>query len=173
LAIALLMISFMPEVRVDLLSYLFGDILAINLNDLLIIVAMGGVVVVWLVFNWHKLLLITISEDLASIDQINVKVVNLQFMLIVSTLVAIAIKIVGVLLITAMLIIPAVVARGISKTPERMAMIASLVSVASVIMGLFSSLQFDTPSGPSIVASSILLFGVSHVLVKNLKKWLN
>jgi zinc transport system permease protein len=119
------------------------------------------------------LLLITISEDLASIDQINVKVVNLQFMLIVSTLVAIAIKIVGVLLITAMLIIPAVVARGISKTPERMAMIASLVSVASVIMGLFSSLQFDTPSGPSIVASSILLFGVSHVLVKNLKKWLN
>ncbi len=133
LAIGLVVISFFKDLRVDLVSFLFGDILAATNNDLYIIY--GGLVVSLgvLYFLWKPLLLSTLSQDLAKVEGVNIYLVRTVFMLLLSLFVALSIKVVGVLLITSMLVIPAATARAFSKTPEKMEVIESLVGVVSVI----------------------------------------
>ena len=110
---------------------------------------------------WNPLLAITIDEELAQVEGIRFKTVRIAFMLIIALEIAVAMKVVGVLLITALLIIPAATARIFSKTPEQMAFLASLVGCLAVILGLASSWYIDTPAGPSIVLSAGLLFLIS------------
>jgi zinc transport system permease protein len=161
LALGLVVVSFIDKVRVDLMSFLFGDILAIGVNDIVFIYvgALGSIAI--LATMWRPLLLSTLNQDLAKVEGVNVDLVRFKFMLLVSLLVALSIKIVGIMLVTSLLIIPAATARKFSHTPERMAVVAGFIGVLSVISGLFLSLHFDTPSGPSIVVSSLGLFVVS------------
>jgi zinc transport system permease protein len=163
LAFGLVVVSFIDKVRVDLMSFLFGDILAVSTNDIIFIYAGAIVSLLMLSLMWRPLLLSTLSEDLARVEGVNVDLMRFKFMLLVSLLVALSIKIVGILLVTSLLIIPAATARNFSKTPERMAVIAGLVGILAVIMGLCMSLYLDTPSGPSIVVSALVLFIVGSV----------
>jgi len=136
LATGLVLISLLPDVRVDLMSLLFGDLLSVTKNDLWVIYGVAGTVVVLLLWLWKPLINITVHEELASVEGVKTSAVRTALMLITALVIAIAMKIVGVLLITALLIIPAATARRVSSTPEQMAVMASLIAMLTVVMGL-------------------------------------
>lgn len=158
LAVGLVVLAFMTWVRVDLMGFLFGDILAVSRTDIAIIYAGGLAVLGVLAWIWHPLFAATVNRDLAAAEGLNPDRVNVIFTLLLAVVIAISIKIVGVLLITALLIIPAATARFFSRNPEQMAALAAVAGTISVIGGLYGSLTFDTPSGPSIVVAGLGLF---------------
>lgn len=164
LALGLVAVTFIPGVRVDLAAYLFGDILAVGHTDLLIISAGSAAILVALWLRWERLLLLTLNVDLAAARGIDTRRENMILTVMLAVLVAVAIKIVGALLITAMLIIPAAAARPISRTPEWMAVIAVTVGVLAVVAGLSGSFYWDMPTGPSIVTAATALFAVASLL---------
>ncbi|MEO3387051.1 metal ABC transporter permease [Mesorhizobium sp. CAU 1741] len=161
LALGLVMIAFMTWVRVDLMGFLFGDILAVSRLDIAIIWAGGVLVIGVLAVFWSSLLAATVNEELAQAEGMAPARSRLVFMLLMALVIAIAMKLVGVLLITALMIIPAATARRFATTPEQMAVLASVLGALAVVAGLFGSLEFDTPSGPSIVVAALGLFLVS------------
>ena len=163
LALGLVMVAFMTWVRIDLMGFLFGDILAVSQVDIAFIYGGGAVVLGLIVWLWRPLLVATVNAELAEAEGLHPERSRLIFMLLMATVIAIAMKIVGILLITSLLIIPAATSRRLSATPEQMAVIAAVLGAASVIGGLFGSLRWDTPSGPSIVVAALFLFLVSLV----------
>ena len=116
-----------------------------------------------IVYLWRPLLASTVNPDLAEAEGLRPERARLFFMLLMALVIAIAMKIVGILLITSLLIIPAATARRFSASPEVMAVLSAVVGVVAVIGGLYGSLQFDTPSGPSIVVAALVLFVLSLV----------
>ncbi|KUI98820.1 zinc ABC transporter permease subunit ZnuB [Vibrio sp. MEBiC08052] len=166
LSVGLIAVSFLDDVRIDLMSYLFGDLLAVTPSDLYFI--WGGVFVIatLLYFIWRPLLSATVNEELASVEGTNTDLMQLLLMLMVGLVIAVGMKFVGALIITSLLIIPAASARRLSATPEQMAMIASAIGMIAVLSGLYLSWEFDTPAGPSVVISASCLFLLSH-LVRN------
>ena len=161
LALGLVALAFMTWVRVDLMGYLFGDILAVSKTDIAIIYAGGAAVLAVLFLTWDALFAATVNTELAEAEGLQPKRSNLVFVLLMATVIAISMKIVGVLLITALLIIPAAAARRFASGPEQMALLAIVIGIAAVIGGLYGSLAWDTPSGPSIVVAALLLFLLS------------
>ena len=158
LALGLVTLSFFETLRVDLWSYLFGDILSLTMADIYTIYG-GGLLVLGLLFAiWPALLIATIDEDLARAEGTSVTTLHLVFVVLIALTIAIAMKIVGILLITSLLIIPAAGARLLSRGPEAMAAIAMVLGALAVAGGLFGSYQWDTPSGPSVVVAALLLF---------------
>ena len=156
------------EIRVDLMSYLFGDLLAVSEQDLYWVFGGGVGVLLLLKLLWQPLLAITINEELAHVEGVNVPITRLILMLLIAVVIAIAMKIVGLLLITSLLIIPAAAARKLARTPEQMAMGAAGVGCMSVIGGLTMSWHLDTPAGPSVVVASLAIFILLYSLpVKN------
>jgi len=164
LASGLVVVSFFDGIRVNLMGFLFGDILATDLNDIMLIYAGLMICLAVLCKIWRPLLLTTINYDMAKVEGVNVDVIRLIFMLLISLLVALSIKIVGILLVTSLLIIPAATARKFSNTPEKMALVASCIGTMSVFSGLYASLKLDTPSGPSIVVCALILFVLSSTI---------
>jgi zinc transport system permease protein len=161
LAIGLVMVAFMSWVRFDLIAFLFGDILAVTPTDVAIVWGGGAVVVALIAYLWRPLLAGTVNAELAEAEGMNPERARIVFMLLMALVIAIAMKIVGIMLITSLLIIPAAAARRFAVSPEAMAVIASLLGAVAVIIGLFGSLTYDTPSGPSIVVAALLLFLIS------------
>jgi zinc transport system permease protein len=164
LSLGLVTLSFMPEVRIDLMSYLFGDLLAVSRSDLYWILAGSAAVLVALGLLWRPLLAITVHEELARVEGLPVAAIRLGLMLLIAVVIAVAMKIVGVLLITSLLIIPAAAAQRHARTPEQMAIGASVLGMLAVGAGLSLSWYQDTPAGPSIVVAAAALFLLSFVL---------
>jgi zinc transport system permease protein len=164
LAAGLVALGLMETLRVDLLGYLIGDILAVTLRDIAIIYIGGAVVLVILCMIWRPLLACTIHEELARAEGVPVARVRLAFTLLLAIVIAISMKIIGILLITSLLIIPAATARRFATTPERMALMAATFGAVAVVAGLFASLRWDTPAGPSVVVAAFLLFLASLAL---------
>ncbi len=158
LALGLVAVSFLTHVRVDLMAYLFGDILAVSLEDILVVWVGAALVLAILWWRWSSLLTATLNPELARASGIAPQREQLVLTLALAIVVAVAIKVVGVLLITAMLLIPAATARTFSNTPERMAVLAALIGSISVVGGLLASFRLDTPTGPTIVATGTCLF---------------
>ncbi|MBW9267757.1 MAG: zinc ABC transporter permease subunit ZnuB [Candidatus Thiodiazotropha sp. (ex. Lucinisca nassula)] len=163
LSLGLVVMAFQTSVRVDLMGYLFGDILAVTAGDLLWVWGGGLLVLLVLILIWRPLLSLTVHEELAQVEGVPVERMRLIFMLLIALVIAISMKIVGVLLITSMMIIPAAAARRFSRTPEQMALLAVAVGVLAVILGLAGSWQWDTPAGPSVVVAAALLFGLTQL----------
>ena len=161
LALGLVTLAFMTWVRVDLMGFLFGDVLSASVNDITVIYVGGALVISVMVFIWRPLFAATVNRELAEAEGVNPDRDDVVFMLLMAGVIAMAMKIVGVLLITALLIIPAAAARRFATGPEQMAVLAALIGSASVFAGLFGSLEWDTPSGPSIVVAALLFFIVS------------
>lgn len=160
LSLGLVALAFMKDVRIDLVAYLFGDILAISNSDLVWIFACGGIALTVLLWLWKPLLAITIHEDLARVEGIPVGRINWMFLGLIALIVAVMMKVVGMLLVTALLIIPAATARRFARNPEMMALLASVIGCLAVCAGLYGSFQWDTPTGPTIVVAACLLFVV-------------
>lgn len=158
LAFGLVAVSFLSGIRIDLMAYLFGDILAVSRTDLALIWGGAAVVVALIAWRWSSLLTSTLSSELAFAAGINPRREQLVLTLSLAITVAVAIKVVGVLLIAAMLIIPAAAARGLSRTPEAMAALAGCFGAFSAVAGLRVAYVFDTPAGPTIVCVATMLF---------------
>ncbi|SFB22948.1 zinc ABC transporter permease subunit ZnuB [Azotobacter beijerinckii] len=164
LSLGLVVLSFMRDVRIDLMGYLFGDLLAVGPVDLAWILGGSALVLLLLVPLWRPLLAITVHEELARVEGLPVAGIRLALMLLIALVIAVAMKIVGVLLITSLLIIPPAAAQRHARTPEQMAIGASVLGMLAVCAGLSLSWFQDTPAGPSIVVSAAALFLASLAL---------
>ncbi len=158
LAFGLIIISLQENVQIDLMSYLFGDILSITATDLGLIAFVGVLILIFYRLHWQDLLNITLNQDLAHVEGVAVKKVQLQFMLLLALMIALSMKIVGVLLVTSLLIIPAAAARRLANTPEKMLWISLILASLSVLLGLTLSYFADLPTGPAIVLVATLFF---------------
>jgi zinc transport system permease protein len=146
--------------RIDLMGYLFGDVLAVGREDLLLIYALVVATAIAFKFTWRSLLSATVSEEIAAVEGVQVTRVRLVFVLLIAAVIAVGMKVVGLLLIVSLLIVPAAAARRVSRTPEQMAFVAMLIGVLSVVAGLLASLRWDLPSGPAVVIVAVLIFAV-------------
>lgn len=161
LAAGLVAVSLLPAVRADLSSYLFGDVLTVSRAELGWIWAGSGAVLVLILWRWNAILTATVNEELAQAAGLDPGREKLVLTLALALVVAVALKIVGALLIAALLIIPAATARTFARSPEAMAALAVLFGALAVLAGLAASLRFDTPAGPSIVVAAAVLFSLS------------
>lgn len=167
LAAGLLALSFMSWVRFDMMGLLFGDLLAVTRADLAVLYGGGAIVLALLWWFWKPLIAATVNHDIAAAEGLQPGRADILFTILLAAVVAIAIKIVGVLLVTAMLIIPAAAARRFAATPLQMVFLSVAAGVAAVLIGLGSSLRWNTPSGPSIIAAATLLFLMGALLPRS------
>ena len=158
LAVGLVVIGFLTSIRFDVMGLLFGDILAVNQYDLLLIWIGGALILLILKFIWRPLFASTVNYELAEAEGMKPDKFKAIFSVLMAAVIAISIKIVGLLLITGMLIMPAAMGRNLSNNPQQMVILSVIAGLLSVIIGLFSSLQFNTPSGPSIITAALILF---------------
>lgn len=158
LAIGLLIVAAMVTLRIDVMSYLFGDILSIDHTDLVLMALLSIAVLALLARYWRQLLSSTVNPELALIEGVDVRKIELLFVLMLACVVALGMRVVGILLIISMLIIPPATVRKQVTTPLQMAIGASLVGILDVWLGLAFSWFADLPAGPSIVAASVVLF---------------
>ena len=166
LAVGLVVIGFLAFIRFDIMGLLFGDILAVNKKDLFIIWFGGALILITLKIIWKPLFASTVNYELAEAEGLNPDRAKAVFTILLAAIIAISIKLVGVLLITGMLIIPTAMARNLSDNPQKMVIFSIIGGLLSVFIGLFSSLEFNTPSGPSIIAAALVLFIFSLLKVK-------
>ncbi len=158
LAAGLVLIALAGFTGIDLHGLLFGDILAASRIDIAVIYLGGGLVLATLWAIWRPLLAGTVSNEIAEAEGQKPGRNRILFMLIMAVVIALAMKVTGVILLTSLLIIPAATARRFAHTPELMAALAAVFGILAVVGGLFGSLRFDTPSGPTIVLAAVLLF---------------
>lgn len=164
LALGLVTLAFVEGLRVDLMGYLFGDILAVTRGDIAWVYGGGLLALGVLLLLWRPLLSVTVHAELAAVEGVAVQRTELLFMLLIALVIAVAMKIVGILLITSLMVIPAATARRFAATPEQMAGLAAAAGMLSVAGGLWGSLTWDTPAGPSIVVAATLLFTLVYLL---------
>jgi len=163
LAIGLVLIGFLSSIRFDLMGLLFGDILAVTIEDIFII-WFGGLVILGILFYiWKSIFAATVNYDLSAAEGMKPDVSNFIFTILLAGVIAISLKMIGALLITGLLLIPAATARSLSSNPVQMVIYSILAGILSVILGLFSSLEFNTASGPSIIVAALVLFILSLI----------
>ncbi len=167
LAVGLVVIGFLSSIRFDIMGLLFGDILAVNEIDLFIIWIGGASILIILKMIWKPLFASTVNYELAEAEGMKPDKVNAIFTVLLAAIIAISIKIVGLLLITGMLIMPAAMARNVSNNPTQMVRFSIIGGLLSVLIGLFSSLQINSPSGPSIITAALVLFCITLIKIKN------
>ena len=166
LAIGLVLIGFLSSIRFDLMGLLFGDILAVTLEDIFIIWFGGLIILGILYYIWKSIFAATVNYDLAAAEGMKPDVSKIIFTILLAGVIAISIKMIGALLITGLLLIPAATARSLSSNPRQMVILSILVGIISVILGLFSSLELNTASGPSIIVAALVLFILSLISFK-------
>ncbi len=165
LATGLVIISLLPDFRLDINSFLFGDLLAVGQQDFLLVLLVATGVLIFLVSQWQALIALVANEELAFVEGRNTRLLQILLMLSMALLVAIGIKIVGVLLVVSLLVIPAATSRKWTRSPEAMALSASVLGVVAVMAGLALSWKVDTPAGPSIVALAGAIYFFSQLLL--------
>lgn len=168
LAIGLVLLGILSFIRIDLMGLLFGDILSVNVTDLLFVWIGGSIVLVVLILIWRPLFAGTVNLELAKAEGLNPDLANAIFTLLIASVIAISIKIVGILLITGLLIIPASASRNLSSTPIQMAIISSVIGVTCVVLGLQSSMIWNSPTGPTILAIALGVFIITLLPLKKL-----
>ena len=169
LAIGLVVLGFLSFIRFDIMGILFGDILSVSVNDLLIIWIGGATILVVLWRIWKPLFAATVNYELAEAEGMQPDRINVIFTILLAALIAISIKMVGLLLITGMLIIPTAMARNLSNNPKQMVIFSIIGGLLSVFIGLYTSFEINTASGPTIITVALILFILS--LTKIQKKY--
>ena len=168
LAIGLVLLGILSFIRIDLMGLLFGDILSVNLNDVFFVWIGGSIVMIVLILIWRPLFAATVNLELAKAEGLNPDLANGIFTILIASVIAISIKIVGILLITGLLIIPAAASRNLSSTPIQMAIISSVIGLVSVVLGLQASMIWNSPTGPTILAIALGVFTLTLLPLKKL-----
>lgn len=163
LAIGVIAVAQMRGPSVDLMGYLFGDVFAVTDADLVWIFAGGAIVLAVVAMLWQPLLRMAVHDELARAEGVGTAVVKPMFTLLLALAIALAIKIVGLLLAIAFLVVPVVAARPLAATPERMVVLTGLISCLSVLAGMWLSVSIDAPGGPAIVLVMAITAGISLV----------
>lgn len=169
LALGVLLVALSRSIRVDINAYLFGDILGVSWMDVGALAALSVVVLTVIYYRWRSLLMTTIEPNIAAVEGVNVPRMQLLFTLMLAAVVAVAIKLTGVLLITALLIMPAAAARYLATTPRQMAFLASIIGMLSATAGLFASLRIDAPTGPMMVVSAAVVFVLCSIAKRKIR----
>ena len=168
LAIGLVLLGILSFIRIDLMGLLFGDILSVNITDVLFVWVGGSIVLIVLILIWRPLFAATVNLELAKAEGLNADLANAIFTILIASVIAISIKIVGILLITGLLIIPAAASRNLSSTPIQMAIISSVIGLVSVVLGIQTSMIWNSPTGPTILAITLGVFILSLIPLKKL-----
>ena len=166
LAVGMVVLGFLSFIRFDIMGLLFGDILSVNIYDLLAIWIGGAFILLVLWYIWKPLFASTVNYELAEAEGMNPERVNAIFTILLAALIAISIKMVGLLLITGMLIIPTTMARNLSNNPKKMVILSIIGGLLSVFIGLYTSFEINTSSGPTIVVVALILFILSLVGIR-------
>ncbi|MDF1587279.1 metal ABC transporter permease [Marinimicrococcus flavescens] len=164
LALGLVILAFMEQVRFDLMSYLFGDVLAISRADLALAAGTTALVAVVTGLFWRPLLSMTVHADLAAVEGIRVERMRLVLTLLLALVIAVGMRLVGILLVVSLLVIPAGAARRLARTPEAMAAMAAAIGCAAIAAGLAGSVLWDLPAGPAVVVAAAGLFAATLAL---------
>jgi zinc transport system permease protein len=168
LALGLIVTSQFQSLQVDMMGLLFGDILAISKLDLILVI--GGLIAIWglIAWLWQDMMALSIDRELALAEGVRVNKVEFLLSMAIAATVALSMKLVGLLLVTAMLIIPAAAAMGLARTPEQMVIYTALISSLSVLGGLFASFYIDIPTGPAIVVAMAFFFLLTSLVKRRL-----
>ncbi len=166
LALGLVVLGFLSFIRFDIMGLLFGDILSVTKIDLIVIWVGGLAIILILKLIWKPLFASTVNYDLAAAEGMNPEKADIIFTILMAAIIAISIKMVGLLLITGMLIVPAAMARNLSNGPLQMVFFSIIGGLLSVLIGLFTSLKINSPSGPSIISVALILFILSLIVTK-------
>jgi zinc transport system permease protein len=161
LAAGVIATSMIEGPPVDLMGFLFGDVFAVTLWDIAWIMGGGAVVLAVVAWLWQPLLRLAVHEELAAAEGIDRERVRMVFTVLLAVTIAVAMKIVGILLVMAFLVVPAVAARPLTGSPERMVVLTAAIAAASVVAGLLLSATVDSPGGPSVVLVMSLVAGLS------------
>lgn len=164
LAAGLVAASLVPSLRLNLEAFLFGDILSVDWSGVVLAAGAAASVLAVLGWRWHRLIAATVNEEMAAASGIRPQIERLVLAVAVAVTIAASIRLVGALLIAALLVIPAAAARRNAPTPEVMALRASLIGAASVLGGLAASLHLDSPAGPSIILIALVFFAISRII---------
>ena len=158
IAIGMLIIGMLEGYRTDVFTFLFGDILSITRKDLLLIFIIGTLTIITLLTFLKPFLQITFNRELAKVEGINVRFFEYLLFSIIAIVVTISLKIIGIILVTSLLIIPAAAAKNLASSMKRLFILSCFFGVISGIVGLAGSVYLNTASGPTIVLISIALF---------------
>jgi len=164
LALGLVILSQSPSITLDVNGLLFGDILAVSNMDLLVIFSVAFATLAIIVTRWKPLMRFVLHADIAQVEGVNTRNTRLLLMLMIALIVAVSIKLVGILLITSLLILPAASARLLARSPSQMTVYATIISMLAVTLGLAGSLHFDTPTGPSIILGALFMLVLLSVI---------
>ena len=165
-ALGVIIVQLTPGFQTDLVSFLFGDILTVSNVDIVTSIIIAIVVGVILVTSGKRLLLITFNEALARSQGIAVPRYELLFLLMLAAVIAISIKLVGIILITAMIVIPAATAQNLTRSMSSMIGVSVAVSLIAVLVGMLSSALLSLPSGPTVVLVGATLFAASFLVAR-------
>ena len=161
LALGVIGLSITPE-RSNMTTFLFGDLLALSNKDILTLLVLVPVGLIVIKLLWIRLLKITLSEDIAASDGLNINFIRTAFMVTLALTVAIASQLVGILMVTSLMVLPAAAARVITKTPESMAVAATLIAMVGAIFGLYCSWMVNIPTTPMI---TLCFLGILLILL--------
>lgn len=158
IAAGVLIASVAGGFNVDLFSYLFGNILAISKEEVILSAALSVVVIAIIMLFYHELLSVTFDEDMAKVSGIKTKTVNTILILLTAITVVLAMRLVGIMLVSALLILPAVSAFQVAKSFKSAIAFSCFFSVLSVLAGIFVSFLWNLPTGATIVMLNIAIF---------------
>jgi zinc transport system permease protein len=166
LALGFILLAGMETVRADLMGYLFGDVLALSSDDLLLAALVCAAILGVTALLWRRLLAFTVSPEIARAEKRHGKFAEVAFLVVIALLVAVGLKIVGALLIIALILIPPAAARPLARTPEAMAILAALIGALSAPLGIAGALISDAPAGPCIVLAAAALFALTGIAAR-------
>lgn len=164
LALAIILISLARGFNTDLFSYLFGSITTVRTVDLWVIGSLGVTVIATVYFLYHEFLYISFDEETAKVSGIPINILNTVLVVLTAITVSLSMRIVGLLLIGALMVIPVVAAMQIGKSFAKTLLYAVGFGIVSVILGLFTSYYLNLAAGGTIVAISLGLFGISALI---------
>ena len=157
LAGGIILVGLLPSQSINLEGILFGDLLATTTEDLLRLLLTTAVLLVVLVHHWRSFVAVSVSREIAQAEGVEVRKIQFLMYIMIALLVAVMMKVMGVLLIAAMLVIPTTSARLFSRSPEQMVLISGLYGLGALVGGITASFEFDWQTGPAIVVSATVL----------------
>lgn len=158
ISLGVLIASLAGGFNVDLFSYLFGNILAISKEEVILSIILSVVVIAIILLLYHRLVSITFDEEMAKVSGINTKRINITFILLIAMTIVLAMRIVGIMLVSSFLILPNVSALQVGKSFKTTIMFSCIFSIISVLVGIILSFTMNLPTGASIVFTNLIIF---------------